>query len=83
MAESASPTMQAMARERGMAIPPLPGMSFDINQDATLPGQEDDESVVYRRHIAISPMQAGYGIAPVGAAFLRWQLAELLTATAE
>jgi 5'-nucleotidase len=83
MAASASPTMKAMARERGVEIPPLPGMSFDFNQEAPQFGQEDDESIVYRQHIAVSPMQAGYALPPLGGEFLRWQLAELLPATAK
>lgn len=83
MAESASPTMQAMARERGMEIPPLPGLSFDFNQDAPQSGQEDDESIVYRQHIAISPMQAGYSFSAIGEELLRWQLAELIPDPAE
>ncbi len=80
MAASASPMMQAMASARGMEIPPLPGVSFDFNTAPPAPGEEDDESVVYRRAIAVSPMQAGYAY-PVGeAALTREQLAALLPA---
>lgn len=82
MAESASPTMRAMAEARGMQVPPLPGLSFDINQDVPTTAQENDESVVYRRHIAVSPMQDGYAF-PAGAAVVNWQLDELLTEAAE
>lgn len=82
IAKSASQTMQAMARQRGMDVPALPGMSFDMNQDPAAPRQEHDESIVYREHIAVSPMQAGYQSAPAGEAFVRWQLAELLPASA-
>jgi 5'-nucleotidase len=80
MAETATPTMRAMARERGAEVPALPGISFDHNQDTPRPEQENDESVVYQKHIAVSPMQAGYAFAPAGEAFLRWQLSELLPA---
>lgn len=61
MAETASPMMKAMAEARGFVVPPLPGVSFDFNMAQPVPGQENDESVVYRRAIAVSPMQAGYG----------------------
>lgn len=83
MAEAASPTMRAMASERGMEIPPLPGLSFDINREQPQADQAQDESIVYRSNIAISPMQAGYGMAPLGEDFLRWQLASLLPASAK
>ena len=83
MAQSASPTMQAMARQRGMEVPPLPGISFDMNQDPPSPEQADDESVVYRSAISVSPMQAGYEAAAAAEAFLSWQLAELLPSPAE
>lgn len=83
MAETASPTMVAMANQRGMEIPALPGISFDMNQAPALPGQEHDESIVYREHIAVSPMQAGYEFSPAGQGFVQWQLAELLPDTAE
>lgn len=83
MAESASPTMRAMAEARGMQVPPLPGQSFDFNQDAPTAGQENDESVAYRQYIAVSPMQAGYAASPTGAATVSWQIAELLRQPAE
>jgi 5'-nucleotidase len=60
MAEAASPIMKAMAEARGFVVPPLPGVSFDFNTADPAPGQENDESVVYRGAIAVSPMQAGY-----------------------
>lgn len=60
MAESASETMKAMARARGVDVPPLPGVSFDFNTRPPRDGEGSDESVVYRRAIAVSPMQAGY-----------------------
>ena len=83
MAESASPMMQAMAKSRGAEIPPLPGVSFDFNTAAPAPDQLDDESVVYRGAIAVSPMQAGYAY-PTGATVLtRDQLAALLPVQGE
>lgn len=69
MAASASPMMQMMAKSRGMEIPALPGVSFDFNTGAPAPEQMDDESVIYRKAIAVSPMQAGYAY-PVGGAVL-------------
>ncbi len=80
---SASPTMQAMAERRGIPLPSLPGLSVDVNRAPPAPGQENDESLVNRQHITISPMQAGYEAAPASEAFVQWQLADLLTAQAE
>lgn len=77
MAESASPAMRAMAEARGAQVPPLPGLSFDINRNAPEPGQENDEGVVFRNGIAVSPMQAGYAAASSSAAFVAWQLDDL------
>lgn len=83
MAASASPMMQAMAEARGMVIPPLPGVSFDFNTAPPQPEQGNDESVVYRRAIAVSPMQAGYAY-PTGAPVLtREALTALLPASQE
>lgn len=83
MAQSASPMMQMMAKSRGMDVPPLPGVSFDFNTASPAPDQLDDESVVYRKAIAVSPMQAGYAY-PSGAAPLsREALAALLPANGE
>lgn len=78
MATSASPVMQMMAKSRGGELPPFPGVSFDINTAAPSPEQMDDESVVYRKAIAVSPVQAGYAY-PAGTGVLtREQLAALL-----
>ena len=75
MAESASDTMKAMAKARGMDVPPLPGISFDFNTRPPRDDEQRDESVVYRSAIAVSPMQAGYeyGSGP------RVDMAELLS----
>lgn len=70
MAAAASPTLMAMAQARGMDVPHLPGLAFDMNTDTPTPDQMDDESVVYRSGIAVSPMQAGYGIDDAGADWL-------------
>jgi 5'-nucleotidase len=83
MAASASPMMQMMAKSRGMAIPPLPGVSFDFNTAAPAPEQQDDESAVYRRAIAVSPMQAGYAYPEGNAPLTREALAALLPANGE
>ncbi len=60
MAEAASPAMRAMARQHGMEVPPLPGLSFEFNQAEPTAHQVNDESIVYRTDIAVSPMQPGY-----------------------
>ena len=78
LAETASPTMVEMARERGIEVPPLPGVSFEFNDADPASDQFDDESIVYRQNIAISPMQAGYALSPDGETWLRWQLGDLL-----
>lgn len=78
MAASASPMMKAMADARGTPVPPLPGVSFDFNTAAPAAGEDDNEGVVYRRAIAVSPMQAGFAY-PAGTAMMtREQLAALL-----
>jgi 5'-nucleotidase len=83
MAQSASPMMQAMAKSRGAKISALPGVSFDINTAQPAAEQMDDESVVYRKAIAVSPMQAGYAY-PVGDPVLtREALAGLLPVQVE
>lgn len=79
MAASASPTMIEMAKRHGAALPPFPGLSFDFNQAAPAAGQADDESIVYRADIAVSPMQAGYEAQPATSAWLGALLAPLAT----
>lgn len=83
MAADASPVMLAMARERGATIPALPGLSFAINDAPPTPAQQDDASVVYRQHIAVSPMQAGYQPTPANETWLGWHLRALLPAGEE
>jgi 5'-nucleotidase len=78
MAASPSPTLVAMARQRGMEVPPLPGLSFGFNQATPLPEQANDESIVYRTDIAVSPMQAGYAAQPLTTDWLARQLGPLL-----
>ncbi|MFN4112623.1 MAG: 5'/3'-nucleotidase SurE [Sphingomonadaceae bacterium] len=80
MAASASPMMQMMATSRGMEIPALPGVSFDFNTGAPAPDQMNDESVIYRNAIAVSPMQAGYAYPVGGTVLTREELAALLPA---
>lgn len=83
MAANASPQIKAMAEARGQAIPELPGLGFGFNTAAPTPEQMDDESVVYRTHIAVSPMQAGYEYRADAAQFVRWQLGKLFAQPAE
>ncbi|MXO65905.1 5'/3'-nucleotidase SurE [Altericroceibacterium endophyticum] len=83
MAETASPTMRAMAEARGIQVPPLPGLNFEMNETSPTADQQNDESVVYRQHIAVSPMQAGYAASPAGAATVDWQLSKLLSDSAD
>lgn len=83
MAASASPMMQMMAKSRGMEVPALPGVSFDFNTAAPAPDQMDDESVVYRTAIAVSPMQAGYAYPAGGAGLGREALAAFVPGQGE
>jgi 5'-nucleotidase len=78
MAASASPMMQMMAKSRGMEVPALPGVSFDFNTAAPAPEQMDDESVVYRKAIAVSPMQAGFAYPTGGTVLTLVEIAALL-----
>lgn len=80
MAEEASETMQEMARARGFDIPALPGLNFGMNPAKPDALESDNESVVYRSAIAVSPMRAGYDMAGQASDWLTWQLADLLTA---
>lgn len=60
MARDASPTMQAMARQHGLSLAEFPGVVLEMNALPVEAGQQDDESIVYRTAIAVSPMRAGY-----------------------
>lgn len=83
MAASASPTMLEMAKRHGAEVPALPGLSFDFNQAPPTGSQADDESIVYRTAIAVSPMQAGYEAQPASGAWVGELLAPLARAKAE
>ena len=63
MAKDASPAMHAMAKEHGATVPELPGIVLDMNRAGPTTEQRNDESFVYRKAIAVSPMQAGYDAA--------------------
>lgn len=84
MAASESPMMQMMqmmAKSRGAEIPALPGVSFDLNTAPPAEDQRDDESVVYRSAIAVSPMQSGFAYPSGAATMTRAQIAALLPAS--
>jgi 5'-nucleotidase len=52
---------------------PLPGVALDFNTAPPAPAQMEDESIVFRSDIAISPMQVGYEPAKPGSASMhRW-----------
>lgn len=57
-------------------------MPLGACRPACAPEQRDDESVVYRRAIAVSPMQAGYAYPSGTPPLTREALAELLPAPA-
>ena len=60
MAADSSPMLVSMAKEHGMSLPPGPGLSMSMNTGTPTAEQQDDESVVSRTAISVSPMQAGY-----------------------
>lgn len=64
MARDASPAMLAVAARRGATIPKSPGLVMTPNNAPPTPEQVEDESVVYRSAIAVSPMRAGYDATP-------------------
>ncbi|MEP1145402.1 MAG: 5'/3'-nucleotidase SurE [Henriciella sp.] len=61
VAENATPIMLAMAEAEDTPLPDQPGITFDFNRSPPTEEQLNDEAVVYRKHIAVSPMYAGYG----------------------
>lgn len=79
LARDATPLMLAMSKEHGISIPEQPGIALDMNMAEPTAGQVDDESVVYKSAIAVSPMRAGYDHAPKQEARLKTLLRGLLT----
>ncbi len=77
MEKDASPAVHASAAVRGVTLPPLPGLIVEINTAVPSASEELDESIVSRKDIAISPMQAGYGSSPAVEEFMSWQLADI------
>jgi 5'-nucleotidase len=64
VAASASADLAALARQRGIELPHLPGLSVVMNDEPPLPEQQSDESAVYRHSISISVMQVAYDHTP-------------------
>ncbi|MDE2436130.1 MAG: 5'/3'-nucleotidase SurE [Sphingomonadales bacterium] len=60
VAASASPMMLKMAKEHDMPLPSGPGVSIALNTAPPTADQADDESVVNRKDITVSPLQAGF-----------------------
>lgn len=82
-AQDATPMMRMMAEAREVDIPPLPAILFGFNTEEPEPGEERDEAFVFRQHIAVSPMQAGYAGSTQAEAVVAWQLSDLLEAGEE
>jgi 5'-nucleotidase len=78
LAANASPIMKAMAEARGTPVPAYPGISIDFNTAKPTPEQAEDESVVMRTAIAVSPMQAGFALPEAAPALGMAQVAALL-----
>ena len=76
MARDSSPTMIAMAKQHGASLPQLPGLAIDINNEAPSEIEQDDEAVVYKTAIAVSPMQAGYEATTLDG-WIAWMVAAL------
>lgn len=60
LAGEATPITRALADSEGVALPDLPGIAFDFNRAEPTEDQLMDETIVYRSHIAVSPMHAGF-----------------------
>lgn len=80
MAASASPAQRASAEARGIELPRAPGLSFERNSAQPTAEQMDDESIVFRTAIAVSPMQAGYAPGAAESAMVAWLLAGFVEA---
>lgn len=74
VAKSLSPEAAASARAHGIAVPNLPGLTMQRNPAEPTAAQRDDESVVYRKDIAVSAMQIAYDPSPAKQAWLRRHL---------
>lgn len=77
MAEDTSPALRERAAESGVTLPPLPGVIVEFNEEPPAADQEQDESIVIRQNITISPMQPGYDYSSAGDEFLSWMLADI------
>lgn len=64
----------AVGKAYGLGDVHGPGLIADMNTAAPRKGEENDESVVYRKDIAVSPMQAGYDAQPVALDWLKEEL---------
>lgn len=83
MAKDASPAMRQMAHQHGATIAQQPGIILDMNKAMPLPAQADDEAVVYKTAIAVSPLQAGYDAGETAGAFAQTMLQDLLPDSGE
>lgn len=72
----AAPAAQAF----GLKAAGLPGIALGFNKAAPAKGQANDESVVYKSAIAVSPMQVGYEPQGRIAPWIRSGLPALITA---
>jgi len=83
MARDASPGAKAMSAHMGGALQPLPGMVGEITTQPPLPGQSDDEAVVFRQAIAVTPLLADEPPAPAALAGLRRTLSAFFAGKAK
>lgn len=72
--KTASPATVASARARGIVLPNLPGVSVVMNDKPPRADQQDDETVVIRKDIAVSVMQVAYEHQPPARRWLRKHL---------
>lgn len=61
LARDATPLMRQAAQARGVSLPDQPGIALSSNDVVPEPAQRNDESVVNKTDITVSPLQAGYG----------------------
>lgn len=74
IANAVSPQRAAVAQAHGISLPHLPGIAIAMNSEPPTPEQQDDESVVYRKDIAVSVMQPAYDHQPAARTWLQQHL---------
>ena len=77
LAASASPTMQAYAKAQGHTIPQAPGVTIVYNEAPAKDWQSEDEALLNRSAITVSPMQVGFANIGDAGSWMRDKLGSL------